>query len=473
MDKRFKNTVTMFIGTGINIFLGIITVPIITRLVDPVVYGKSSLIQTYINVIVAICLMGMDQAYVRFYYSLDTIEYKQKISRITSRTPLFFSIIIVLLIFLFGKDFFGIELVDICMVALCIFVTIFDTFTKLSVRLEQDSKTYSSLLIIHRLAYALIIIVLITVFKVQSITAILAGTAFSIVASILVALVKERKIWFKNSKDSSVTIDRNELIKYSIPFIFSSLAGWVFTAADKIALQQFSTYEQIGFYSAAANVVALIGVVQTVFSTLWVPMAVQTFEKDPNNKAFFIVSNNMMALVMFLIGATLILLKDIFAIILGGNYYEAVHVFPCLLLHPILFTLSETTVYGINFYKKTYWHSVITTVSCVVNVILNFFLVQQFGGRGAAIATGLSYIVFFVVRTVISRQYYKVDFKFGRLSIIISLFVGYAIYSTFYKTNLFSVSFYIVFLIVLLLLYRETFKNILSILKSNLKIRRM
>lgn len=44
---------------------------------------------------------------------------------------------------------------------------------------------------------------------------------------------------------------------------------------------------------------------------------------------------------------------------------------------PLMYTLSETTVIGINFQKKPKWHSIIAVVSWVTNIIGNFYLVPQ------------------------------------------------------------------------------------------------
>lgn len=58
----------MLLGTCLNILISIITTPIITRLVMPADYGQWSLFVTYTNTAQAVILMGLDQAFVRFYY---------------------------------------------------------------------------------------------------------------------------------------------------------------------------------------------------------------------------------------------------------------------------------------------------------------------------------------------------------------------------------------------------------------------
>jgi O-antigen/teichoic acid export membrane protein len=47
---------------------------------------------------------------------------------------------------------------------------------------------------------------------------------------------------------------------------------------------------------------------------------------------------------------------------------------------------------------------VVSLLSGGANLLLNLLLIPRWGGVGAAVATGVSYIVFFCARTVISRR---------------------------------------------------------------------
>lgn len=74
------------------------------------------------------------------------------------------------------------------------------------------------------------------------------------------------------------------------------------------------------------------------------------------------------------------------------------------MLYPIMYTMSETTTLGIAFSRRTGYNVLISMLSGTVNIGLNFWLIPIFGGKGAAMATGISYIIFFWARTMISRR---------------------------------------------------------------------
>ena len=73
----FSHFVTIGIGTVINIFLGLIATPIITRIVSPDDYGHLSVFTMYTGLAVMILCCGLDQALVRFYYESNELSYKR------------------------------------------------------------------------------------------------------------------------------------------------------------------------------------------------------------------------------------------------------------------------------------------------------------------------------------------------------------------------------------------------------------
>jgi O-antigen/teichoic acid export membrane protein len=74
---------------------------------------------------------------------------------------------------------------------------------------------------------------------------------------------------------------------------------------------------------------------------------------------------------------------------------------------PTLYTLSETTVVGIAYSRKTYYNLLISGVIAVINIVGNSILVPRFGALGAAASTGISYIFFFILRSVIGNKLWQ------------------------------------------------------------------
>ena len=135
---------------------------------------------------------------------------------------------------------------------------------------------------------------------------------------------------------------------------------------------------------------------------------------------------------------------------------------PFLAFHPIMYTISEVTVGGLVFKKKSKIQVIVSVVPCVVNFIGNTILVPFYGGRGAAISTGISYILFFAMRTILSNRYYYIDYSIKRFSFLTVLSILFAAYATFHAANIVLICFYIFVVIAMLILYRNTVKEMID-----------
>lgn len=67
-NNLIKKFLSFSIGGYINIFIGLLTVPITTRLLSPEQYGISSLITSVTSFMFVICCLGTEQGFVRFFY---------------------------------------------------------------------------------------------------------------------------------------------------------------------------------------------------------------------------------------------------------------------------------------------------------------------------------------------------------------------------------------------------------------------
>lgn len=72
MAETGKSFVKKFIGfsvvTWVSFIISFLSAPISTRLFDPSVLGKINIFNTYTNLWGILILVGLDQAYARFYY---------------------------------------------------------------------------------------------------------------------------------------------------------------------------------------------------------------------------------------------------------------------------------------------------------------------------------------------------------------------------------------------------------------------
>lgn len=457
-NRAIKHFLIISGGTLLNLIIGICTTPIITRLVEPNEYGQLSIFKMYAGFGVMILCCGLDQALVRFYYKSDDPGYKKNLLNRCLMVPLFIwciGICIFIALYVSKTISFEFNLKISLILGLCIAFELIDRIGVLVVRLEYHSKRYTIVNILQRLSYTVSAIILINLYNKDHFFILASSTTFSYFISSLCSIIMEKKVWcVKSTIKPSLCIKTRQLIKFGAPFILSMGMTTLFQGIDKIALNIYCTYSEVGIYSSTISLMQVFSILQSSFNALWAPMATEHYEKDKSNKAFYQKGNAYITFLMFGFGLTLILCKDIFAILLGSKYRQAAYILPCLIFNPIMYTISETTVSGINFTERSYLHIYVAIGACITNVIGNSLLVPSLGGKGAAISTGLAYIVFFALRTMLSNKYYPVDFKLKKFYMLTTVVFMYALYNMFVPFCLGTVLGFVICMILLLTLYR-------------------
>lgn len=466
-----KNFISNFLVIGsstiINMLISLITTPIITRIVDPDVYGQLSIFNIYTGIAVMVLCLGLDQALVRFFYEEDTIQYKSSLLRACTIYPVIITIpILGIVICLACFHIVKFEFSSLIVVFLCIniFVNLINRIAVLVLRLTYQSDKYAiSNIITKAVNVSLILILVFSVRKHYFLLMAIAAVA-SILASTIYAIGSTKEIW--NFNNATVSVDIKAIFRYGLPLIFSLGITQLFQALDKISLNMYRTYEEVGIYSSAMSIISVFAIIQSTFNALWGPMQVEHYTKHPEDTQYISKANGYITAIMFFIGLSLILVKDIFALLLGPKFREAAYIMPFLIFNPIMYTISETTCSGIEKSKKTYLNIVIAIIACVANFIGNTLLVPALGGKGAAISTGLSYILFWAARTVFSNKYYYIDYHIKRFMIITLISIAYAGYNTFFKMNIVSVGLYCFCVLILSICYKNEISGVFTMIKK-------
>lgn len=335
------------------------------------------------------------------------------------------------------------------MLSISVFFQVMNRIDLILLRVTYQTKLYSMLQVMTKLLFAGIAIAGCFLLQTQKLFVLTAASAVSYGVVTVVGINSQK-----------------ELYHYAFPFIVSMGITTIFQAIDKISLNRYCSYEEVGIYSSAITLVHVFAIVQTTFAAIWSPMVVEHYEKEPEDRSFYQKGFRTMSFVMFFIGISLILCKDLFVLLLGEDYRGSAAMIPFLCLSPIMLTISETTVIGITFSKKSYLQIIVAAVACVANIVGNTLLVPIMGGIGAAISTGLSYIVFFAMRTFLSNRHFPMKWGVGKFSIITLLFLVYVWYNTFRNFGMVTVLGYVVILVIISCNYRDVIWDGFQLLKK-------
>lgn len=457
------------IGNIFVLIVSLITTPIITNILSPNEYGKVSLFITFCNVVSLMVLAGMDQVYMRFYYEKSENKYNllKHILNYIFKSFCIFLIIIFLFRNIISKFILGYESISVLlMIILNIITLVFMRIGFCSIRMQQKGKLYSYSQIVGKVIYILAIFIFYYIYKDNYKTLVFTMLSTNICITLFLMYVDRynirKSILYKCDYDYKF----KDKIKFGLPFVFSAAFIWIFKSSDTIIIKAYNGHEEVGIYSIAFSLIGVVNIIQSTFMNFWTPIANEAFEKNPKNTDFFVRINDMVVYLMFIVCSSIVILKDCIHLILGQEYYQAVYLLPFLIFIPLMSVISETTVQGINFKKSSKYHTYISIICALINIILNIVLVKIFSLQGAAIATAISYFIYFYLRTKISINLYPVKFNLNKFYISTIFFLIFIIYSSYRSINLGGIVLYILLILLITKFYNREFEYLLRKIRN-------
>lgn len=382
--------------------------------------------------------LGMDQALVRFFYeSKKTAFRKRLVCYCCGISCAFLGAIVLLSILLFiaTGSLFGLHSVELLsLFAIYVLTLIVQRMSFLVIRLQFKTILLSFLNVLQKVLYTCSAVALIVFSSLADDESLMIATTVSIGVTALAAMFAEKKLWNPSGADKTFPFGADELFRYGLPLALASGVSMVFQATDRIALQAYCDLGEIGIYASALNLVNIFAIVQTSFNQLWAPSIVEHYANDPTDTTFYERGYNIIFIAMFVFGATLIYAKELIAILLGEQYREAAFMLPFLAFHPMMYTISEASSVGISLKKKSKYQVYVSIASCILNIVGCITLVPLFGTYGAAFSTGMSYVLFFALRTAFAQRLLPININLSRTVILIIVMIAFATYSTLHSS---------------------------------------
>ena len=461
-NNKSKNVLSSFIeffyGNFVVLLLGFISLPLMTRVLSTDEYGRSSLFLSAVSIIYIFAILGLDQSYIRYYYSenVDT----RKLFKQCLRPPLVLIIVLCAIYFAFSHFFndllFGKDGADVTLLVIAYTVTsVFERFLFLNIRMQQKGKLYSNLNIITKVLN----ITFITLF------AYLLGDDFRVglyemtlpLCIVTAFLLVRFAVQGRGYKPADHRLSDKELLRYGIPFVPMLLMEWLLSSMDKWSIRFLNDFSQTGVYSSAMQIMTILLTLKITYVAFWSPIAMKKYEQEDESivKPFFADMFQKVQFLCMLAAFGITAFRSIIVLILGEKYREASHIIPFLALMPVLSILFEMTGQGIKFKKKPVYFNYASAVAIVCNLAGNLLLVPRYKGVGAAIATAVTYVVYFAIGTYLANRCYPVDYSFGKFITALAAYALYSVYATATENEWMNMTGGIVLIIGLMLLNRK------------------
>ena len=441
--------------------LGLITVPLMAWLFSPEVIGQIAMLNSFLAGSALVLTLGLDQAYVREYHEVSN---KPQLLLSLASLSLLVTIAFAGIVILFNSFFVSLLFTEqdnplfiSAGLALVVIATILYRFLSLVLRMQQQALKFSLLQISAKLSLVITLILLFFLTGEFGFVTAFSLSCLSLLVATLVAVGFTWRECYQALKEGLDTKLIKQALTFGWPLVVSGFAYWGLISVDRWAIRYYVGLEQLGIYSVAFSVAAVMTIFQQVFSTIWAPVVYQWQKKGANIKQFAIITD-WVVIVLSVVFFLVCLFSPVLTLFLPNAYYGVIYLLPACMLFPVFYTLSETTVVGMNVARKTGYSIVVTLLPLVLNLVLCYLLIPEYLAGGAAFAVSAAFLVYFLLRTEVSKKVWQ-KFNTTKLYVVALFLFLHASWSALtYSLLPWYVN--IINLIVILLLYRERFTTL-------------
>lgn len=197
----------------------------------------------------------------------------------------------------------------------------------------------------------------------------------------------------------------NALI-FGLPLIPHAAATGIMDFSDHIFIREMVSKEAQGVYAIAYKVGSIMMILQASVMLAWTPTFYEKLKVINRHNTLYIVSVSYLLLIALLLAGLLLTAAApfIFALLIDPDYAGGLRYVGWIAMAYVFLGWYKLFVGYIFYLKKTHLLGYLAVFNVLTNLLLNYFLIRQFGALGAAYATAASYFLFFVITVAISHR---------------------------------------------------------------------
>lgn len=418
--------------------IGFITTPIFTRLLGTGNYGVTSVFISWESVISVFATLSLAGG----VYNVAMIKYKDDINAYTSSmmglTFLSTSVVyaIIIGINLLFPEVFQISTAYMLFMAVQSFSNAMISFWLMRKRFNYDYKSILRFTISNAILSPAIAIVAILLFPdAKAYAKIIGSGAYAIVVGLIILTIS-----LKDGKKVFHKEYYRYALKFNIPLIPHYLSSQILFNSDKIMIQKMIGYEQAGLYQISYSINGIISIVTQAINQSLIPFTLKSIKEERFQKLRKITTGCTLLVAAVCVIISLFA-QEIVQIFAPEEFYDAAKFVPPLAFS-VLIAFDSGLLGNILFYhEKTWYMTAFTSISAVVNLVLNFFCIRWFGAIAA------SYTTLFSTAVTFTLYYFAVRKHEENLSKIFDMRWILLIFAAFGLITVFSVLFYGMFIV--------------------------
>ena len=409
-----KDSTWYLIAQGGYALMGLISVPILTRIFTPSQYGVYSLVAVTVVLLSPIFYITYTMSIIRFYPELeDKGELQTLYSTTLHHAPYFMAVVlfvalpIAAFVLPLGTNR-GIVCIAIAIFAL--YVPFYVLLTFLQAR--QQARWYAILFLAVYVGRYLVGAALVK-WAGTGVNGPFIGWLGALIIVLPIELILLRIAKNFRWSDYSPTLLK-QFFSYGFVLVFTNISSNILTSSDRYLVQAFKGSSQVGLYSVVYTLA--VDAFTLILSSLQLgaaPVVMQTYEREGEAETTHLLGRITRLLLIGLVPMTIaiyLLRVRVIHVLTSVKYLPSATAVLPLALGIFFYNLAWIPTYTFFVKKRTKLILIPIVSSALLNIGLNLVLIPKYGFLGAAWSTMIAYAVYLIIMTVMSERFMHWEF---------------------------------------------------------------
>lgn len=204
---------------------------------------------------------------------------------------------------------------------------------------------------------------------------------------------------------------RRELFSYGVPLMPAVLAGWAQMHLCRFVLADHLTLVELGGFSLASRIAAIVLLLVTAFRQAWEPMATKWYGQRGGENNF---SRSLELYLAFscVLSAIVAMFGGLLVEIIGGGEYEGAGGIVGLLAFGFMWTGAINILAAGNAWaRKTYWNALGVAIGVLANMSLLFATITIGGVYAAGVASLVGGVVSAIIVYITAQRNHPIPYR--------------------------------------------------------------
>jgi len=408
----------------LSMLLGLITFPILTRLLTPEEYGILGLVSTTIAITVALGKGGLSDGIIRFYREYTNTP--ERLTLFTSTvlirgTALSAGVVVAYVLILpHISDYLGINtkyLSCFMVMALYLFVRPLNIIVLNYLRTLGKTLLFNAINLTTKVL-SIILSLGLLIYIIRDLYGFFLGLALAEIVATIILL----RWLFSNYrfKFSSVSGDLAlNLLKFGIPLLLTELSYLLLSYVDRYMIVAYSGEKILGLYTVGYNLPSYANeLIMFSLSYAVVPIYTELYQKEGKEKTEEFLSRvlnyYLMAVIPLCVGYYAVA-HDLLVTLASNKYIEAAAFSPIIFIGLVILGMNSILCAGLYLQKKSLQILAVMITAVIVNIVMNMILLPNYGAMGASVARLIACTVSAIYAAYLSFRYIRIKIDINTL----------------------------------------------------------